>query len=177
MNYWLMKTEPETFSIDDLKRVKKEPWTGVRNYQARNNMKAMEVGDTVLFYHSSCPVPGIYGLGKVASLPYPDPTQFDKKSDYYDPKAKQDKPLWYLVDVAFVEKWSVPVTLAAMRANKKLATMVTLQPGSRLSVTPVTEKEFVSLESLEWNTIENMVIKWNHAFQTMVSPRFALDLA
>jgi predicted RNA-binding protein with PUA-like domain len=142
---WLMKTEPDTFSIDDLKRVKKEPWTGVRNYQARNYMRQMEIGDIVLFYHSSCAVPGIYGLGKVASLPYPDPTQFDIKSEYYDAKAKKDTPMWYLVDVAFVEKFAEPITLAQMRANKKLSSMITLQPGSRLSVTPVTKKEFVRI--------------------------------
>lgn len=143
--YWLMKTEPETFSIDDLKRVKKEPWTGVRNYQARNHMRAMHKGDIVLFYHSSCAVPGIYGLGKVASLPYPDPTQFDTKSDYYDAKATEGKPIWYLVDVAFVKKFKTPVTLAVMRANPNLKTMVTLQPGSRLSVTPMTTQEFAEI--------------------------------
>lgn len=147
MNYWLMKTEPDTFSIDDLKRVKKEPWSGVRNYMARNYIQQMTKGDTVLFYHSSCSVPGVYGLGKVASLPYPDPTQFDTKSQYFDPKSKKEKPMWYLVDVAFVEKWKEPVTLAQMRANPALKTMITLQPGSRLSVTPVTEKEFDTLTS------------------------------
>jgi predicted RNA-binding protein with PUA-like domain len=147
---WLMKTEPETFSIDDLKRVRKEPWSGVRGYQARNYMRdEMRVGDTVLFYHSSCPVPGIYGEASVVSLPYPDPTQFDAKSPYYDPKAKKDKPIWYLVDVAFVKKLETPITLAAIRANPKLKTMVILQPGSRLSITPVSEKEFVTLRGIE----------------------------
>ncbi len=140
-HYWLMKTEPETFGIEDLKRVKKEPWTGVRNYTARNYMRAMLPGDVVLFYHSSCAEPGIYGLGKVASLPYPDPTQFDTASQYYDAKASKERPIWYLVDVAFVKKFTKPVLLKDMRANPRLATMLTLQPGSRLSVTPVSDTE------------------------------------
>lgn len=142
MQYWLMKTEPDTFSIDDLERVGTEPWTGVRNFTARNFMKdQMQVGDTVLFYHSSCPVPGVYGVGKVSSKAYPDPTQFDKKGEYYDARASEEKPIWFLVDVSFVRKLAEPYTLAQMRANKELVEMVTLQPGSRLSVTPVTEDE------------------------------------
>ena len=141
--YWLMKSEPETFSIDDLKRVKKEPWSGVRGFQARNYMRdEMQPGDPILFYHSSCPIPGVYGVGRVASEAYPDPTQFDTKSPYYDPRATKAKPLWQLVDIAFVKKLKEPVTLAQMRANKKLAKMITLQPGSRLSITPVTAAEF-----------------------------------
>ncbi len=142
MAYWLMKTEPDTFSIDDLARAKREPWSGVRNFTARNFMKdSMRVGDTVLFYHSSCPVPGVYGVAKVASAAYPDPTQFDKKSEYYDARATEEKPLWFLVDVEFVRKLGTPYTLPMMRANKELVEMVTLQPGSRLSVTPVTDEE------------------------------------
>jgi len=142
MRYWLMKSEPDTFGIDHLKRVKVEPWSGVRNFTARNFMMSMEQSDIVLFYHSSCQEPGIYGLGKVAKLAYPDATQFDTKSPYFDKRAKKDKPLWYNVDVSFVEKWARPVLLTEMRANPKLTTMITLQPGSRLSVTPVTQKEF-----------------------------------
>jgi predicted RNA-binding protein with PUA-like domain len=141
--YWLMKTEPETFSIDDLAHKGKEPWTGVRNYQARNYMRdVMRAGDEVLFYHSSCPLPGVYGLAKIASLSYPDPTQFEQTSDYYDPKAKRDKPIWYLVDVAFVRKFKRPRLLSEIRHNKSLHTMVILQPGSRLSITPVSKSEF-----------------------------------
>lgn len=144
--YWLMKSEPDVFSIDDLARKKKEPWTGVRGYQARNYMRdEMHVGDTVLFYHSSCDIPGIYGLGKVASPPYPDPTQFDATSEYYDPKAKRDAPTWFLVDVAYVRKLKEPVTLESMRRNKKLKTMMILEPGTRLSITPVSPKEFATL--------------------------------
>ncbi|MBP6859941.1 MAG: EVE domain-containing protein [Candidatus Pacebacteria bacterium] len=140
--YWLMKTEPDTFSIDDLERVGTEPWTGVRNFTARNFMRdQMQVGDTVLFYHSSCAVPGVYGEAKVSSPSYPDPTQFDAKSEYYDKRASTEKPLWFLVDVEFVRKLDVPYTLAQMRANKELVEMVTLEPGSRLSVTPVTPEE------------------------------------
>jgi len=140
--YWLMKTEPDTFSIDDLARVGTEPWTGVRNFTARNFMKdQMQIGDAVLFYHSSCPVPGVYGEAKVASKAYPDPTQFDKGSEYYDARATEDKPLWFLVDVAFVRKLDAPYTLAQMRANKELVEMVALQPGNRLSVSPVTPDE------------------------------------
>ena len=143
MQYWLMKSEPDTFGIDHLEAAKVEPWSGVRNYQARNYMqREMRLGDTILFYHSSCPAPGIYGLARVASLPYPDPTQFDIKSDYFDPKARKDKPIWYLVDVAFVKKLQTPVTLAAMRANPNLRTMKILEPGSRLSITSVSEHEY-----------------------------------
>ncbi len=145
---WLMKTEPDTFGIDDLKRVKVEPWSGVRNFTARNFMMSMELADTVLFYHSSCPEPGIYGLAKVSKLAYPDASQFNKKSPYFDARSKEAKPLWYNVDVAFVEKWQHPVLLSALRANPKLQTMVTLQPGSRLSVTPVTQKEFTEIEKM-----------------------------
>ena len=99
--YWLMKTEPDTFSIDDLERVGVEPWNGVRNYQARNHMRAMRPGDGVFLYHSSCPVPGIAGLATVASEAYPDPTQFDRKSEYYDEKSNREDPRWSLVDVRF----------------------------------------------------------------------------
>jgi len=101
----------------------------------------MRVGDVVLFYHSSCKIPGIYGIGRVASKPYPDPTQFDKKSEYVDIKATKDKPIWYLVDVSYVSTLEDPLTLAEIRAIKKLSTMMILEPGSRLSITPVSQKE------------------------------------
>jgi len=138
-----MKSEPESYSIDHLKRDKKTPWSGVRNFQARNFMRDdMHAGDGVLFYHSSCAVPGVYGIGKVASKAYPDPTQFDSKSPYFDARATKDKPIWYLVDVAFARKLQAPVSITEMRANKKLSGMATFRKGSRLSVTPVTAEEF-----------------------------------
>jgi predicted RNA-binding protein with PUA-like domain len=141
--YWLMKSEPETYGIDHLKADKKTAWTGVRNFLARNYMRdEMRVGDPVLFYHSSCKVPGVYGVAKVASAPYPDPTQFDTKSDYFEPRATKEKPVWYLVDIAFVKKLKEPVTLTDIRANPKLKSMVILQPGSRLSITPVSPEHF-----------------------------------
>jgi predicted RNA-binding protein with PUA-like domain len=144
--YWLMKSEPESYSIDALKADKKTAWTGVRNFQARNFMRdEMQVGDGVLFYHSSCKVPGVYGVAKVTSAPYPDPTQFDSSSDYFEPRATKEKPVWYLVDIAFVKKLKVPVTLTEIRANSKLRAMALLQPGSRLSITPVASEHFAIL--------------------------------
>jgi predicted RNA-binding protein with PUA-like domain len=142
MNYWLMKSEPEDYSIDDLKRDKKAPWYGVRNYQARNFMQSMKQGDTVFFYHSSCDLTGIAGIGKVASNPYPDASQFDKKGKYYEPRATKEKPVWMLVDVAFVSKFKNVLTLTEIRNHKALGSMKLLQKGSRLSVSPVSEKEF-----------------------------------
>ncbi len=142
MAYWLMKAEPEEFSIDDLVRTKTVPWFGVRNYQARNYMRDhMQVGDDVLFYHSSCPEPGIVGLCKVSSAPYPDDTQFDKKSKYYDPKAARETPRWMLVDVKLVKKTRL-ISLAEMREAPALAEMITLKRGNRLSITPVTAGEW-----------------------------------
>lgn len=149
--YWLMKTEPDAFSIDDLARVGTEPWTGVRNYQARNNMRAMQVGDGVLFYHSSCDVPGIVGTAKVASVPYPDPTQFDRKSDYYDPKSTREEPRWQLVDVTFERKLRRTIALEEIRQHvDQLGEGFALtQRGSRLSVLPVTASQWKYLLSLE----------------------------
>ena len=143
--YWLMKSEPNSYSIDHLKKDGTTAWTGVRNFQARNFMREMKVRDGVLFYHSSCSVPGVYGIAKVASEPYPDKTQFDAKSPYYEPRAKKEKPVWDLVDIAFVKKFDTPVTLSDIRANKKLSEMVLLQKGSRLSVTPVTAEEYKTI--------------------------------
>ena len=139
--YWLMKSEPDECSIDDALAAPQAtvPWTGVRNYQARNFMRdAMQVGDGVLFYHSSCPEPGIAGVARVASAVYPDPTQFDPKSPYFDPKSTPDKPRWLLRDVK-AEKKTRLLSLAEMRATPALADMVVLQRGSRLSITPVNE--------------------------------------
>ncbi len=142
--HWLFKSEPDECSIDDAlaARGRITPWTGVRNYQARNLMRdAMREGDGVLFYHSSCEQPGIAGLAEIASAAYPDPTQFDRKSDYYDPKSRRDAPRWVAVDVRALKKTRL-VTIAALKAHKPLAKMVTLRPGNRLSITPVTAKEW-----------------------------------
>lgn len=150
MSYWLMKSEPDEFSIDDLVSAPKKttPWFGVRNYLARNYMRdAMKVGDGVLFYHSSCPEPGIAGLAKVSSTPYPDETQFDPRGKYFDPKATREAPRWMLVDVKLERKTRL-VTLAEMRAEKPLAKMVTLQRGNRLSITPVTPAEWKHVAKL-----------------------------
>jgi predicted RNA-binding protein with PUA-like domain len=144
MKYWLMKSEPDECSIDDVLAApgKKTPWSGVRNYQARNFMRdGMKVGDGVLFYHSSCPEPGIAGLAEVASAAYPDATQFDPKSDYYDAASARDNPRWVNVDVRAVRKIRL-VPLAELRKHKALAKMVLLRPGNRLSITPVTAAEW-----------------------------------
>jgi predicted RNA-binding protein with PUA-like domain len=144
MAYWLMKSEPDEFSIDDLVKAprKTTPWFGVRNYQARNFMRDhMRIGDGVLFYHSSCEVPGIAGVARVASKPYPDDSQFDPKSEYYDPKSKREEPRWMLVDVKLEKKTRV-MPLEEMRTYAELADMVVLKRGNRLSITPVTEREW-----------------------------------
>src|SRR5436190_11652775 len=133
MSFWLMKSEPDEFSIDDLAAAprKTTPWFGVRNYQARNYMRdAMRVGDGVLFYHSSCPEPGIAGIAEVASTSYPDATQFDPKSPYFDPKSKRDQPRWLLVDVKLAKKTRL-LGLEEMRSTPALADMVTLRRGNR----------------------------------------------
>jgi predicted RNA-binding protein with PUA-like domain len=144
MQFWLMKSEPDECSIDDVLAApgRKTAWSGVRNYQARNYMKdEMQVGDGVLFYHSSCPEPGIAGLAEVASAPYVDKTQFERKSDYYDPKSDPAKPRWFNVDVRAVRKTRL-ISLNEIRTQKALAKMVTLRPGNRLSITPVTPAEW-----------------------------------
>jgi predicted RNA-binding protein with PUA-like domain len=145
MNYWLMKSEPDVFSFPDLKsRPKKtEPWNGVRNYQARNFMRDdMKVGDLILFYHSSCEVPGVYGIAKVGSKPYPDSTQFDKKSEYYDPKATEENPRWFLVDVTFHKDLKHHVSLEELKKCDELKDMRLMQKGNRLSILPVAPEEF-----------------------------------
>jgi predicted RNA-binding protein with PUA-like domain len=142
MNFWLMKSEPDEASIEDLARAGTLPWTGVRNYQARNFMRdAMRVGDGVLFYHSSCPEPGIAGLAEVASRAYPDATQFDPASKYFDPKARPEEPRWLHVDVRWRETTRL-LSLAEMRQAPELASMQVLQRGSRLSITPVSPPEW-----------------------------------
>ncbi len=147
--YWLMKTEPTTFSIDDLQKKKREPWDGVRNYQARNFMRdEMKIGDLVLFYHSNAKPPGIAGLAKVCSKPYPDPTQFQPSSHYYDPKSSKEDPRWELVDVSFVKKFPNIIPLPKLRDFATLKDMALLQKGSRLSIQPVTKKEYDFIVSL-----------------------------
>jgi predicted RNA-binding protein with PUA-like domain len=144
VKYWLMKSEPDECSIDDVLAApgRITPWSGVRNYQARNFMRdEMQVGDGVLFYHSSCPQPGIAGLAEVASEPYPDAAQFDPKSDYYDSASKKNAPRWVNVDVRALRKIKL-IPLAELRRHKALSKMVLLRPGNRLSITPVTEAEW-----------------------------------
>ncbi len=146
-----MKSEPDVFSFEDLKKRpnKTEPWNGVRNYQARNFMRdEMKIGDLILFYHSSCEVPGVAGIAKVSSAPYPDATQFDAKSEYFDPKATKEAPRWFLVDVSFKEDLHKHVSLAELKSQKKLAKMRLLMPGNRLSILPVTKEEFEFIKAL-----------------------------
>lgn len=145
MKHWLMKSEPDVFSFKDLKSrpERTEPWNGVRNYQARNFMRdEMKKGDLILFYHSSCEVPGVAGIAEVSSAPYPDSTQFDKKSEYYDPKATIENPRWFLVDVSFHKDLKVHVSLEELKKNEKLRDMRLMQKGNRLSILPVTAFEF-----------------------------------
>jgi predicted RNA-binding protein with PUA-like domain len=144
MRYWLLKSEPDAYSIDDLARepTKTTGWTGVRNYQARNFMRdQMAVGDLAFFYHSNCDEPGIVGIVKVAKKAYPDPTQFDAKSKYHDPTSSSDDPRWLHVDVKFVKK-TPPVSLAELKKHRTLAKMRILQRGNRLSITPVDPAEW-----------------------------------
>jgi predicted RNA-binding protein with PUA-like domain len=144
MRYWLMKSEPDEASIDDALAAKNStlPWTGVRNYQARNFMRdQMQIGDGVLFYHSSCAEPGIAGIAEVASGSYPDPTQFDTKSAYYDPKSEREQPRWLLVDVRALKKTRL-ISLPELRSHPELEEMIILKRGNRLSITPVTKPEW-----------------------------------
>lgn len=145
MRYWLMKTEPGCFSIDDLAAApgQTSPWDGVRNYQARNFMRdGMSVGDQILFYHSVTN-PSVVGIARVASESYPDHTAWDPKDRHFDPKSTRERPLWFMVDVQFVEKFAHPVPLASLRGVRGLEKMELLKKGSRLSVMPVTEEEFM----------------------------------
>ncbi len=138
-----MKSEPDVFSIDDLAAKKTSLWDGVRNYQARNFMtQDMKVGDQVLFYHSNAEPPGIAGLAEVVSPAEPDPGQFDKKSEYFDPKASKEKPRWFCVRVGFKEKFNGIISLENLRAKKELKDMLVLKKGQRLSIQPVTAKEY-----------------------------------
>lgn len=148
--YWLMKSEPEVFSIDDLVRSPKRTtcWDGVRNYQARNFMRAMAVGDRVLFYHSNADPPAIVGIAEVVKEAYPDPTQFDKRDKHYDPDSTPSQPRWDMVDIRFVRKFAAPLTLDALRKEPQLAKMELLRRGSRLSVQPVRPAEWEHILTL-----------------------------
>jgi len=146
--YWLMKSEPSTFSIDDLAHAKNQTtqWEGVRNYQARNFMKnEMKKGDLAFFYHSSCPEPAIVGIVEIVKESYPDPTALDPQSDYYDPKSQSSTPRWFVVDVKLKKKLETPILLRQIKQNPTLQTMRLVQPGNRLSITPVSKKEWENI--------------------------------
>jgi predicted RNA-binding protein with PUA-like domain len=142
MRYWLMKSEPDAYSFEQLKKDSTTPWTGVRNHQARNNMMEMKLDDLAFFYHSSIAEPAAVGICKVVRTAYPDFTQFDRSSEYFDGRARQEKPIWLMVDVAYVEPLKHPVTLATMRAEPRLVAMPLLRRGQRLSVQPVMPHEW-----------------------------------
>ena len=147
-NYWLMKSEPDAYSIDDLERDGVEPWDGIRNYEARNTMRDdMKVGDGVLFYHSRVSPPVIVGTAEVASEPYPEHTQFDPESKYFDDKSSEEDPRWQLVDVKFVQKFDEPVTRTAMKKEPSLEEMIIFN-RIRLSITPVTEAEWKKIHEM-----------------------------
>jgi len=150
-NHWLMKTEPNTYSIDDLSNAKKQTtcWEGVRNYQARNLLRdEIKKGDRVLFYHSACKEPAVVGLAIVEKEGYPDTFAFDPKSKYYDEKSKPDQPTWFMVDIKLEKKFDHPVTLSELRDQASLTEMILLQKGSRLSVQPVKKTEFDKIVKL-----------------------------
>ncbi len=137
--YWLMKSEPDVYSIEDLKRDKQEIWDGVRNYQARNFLKTMQIGDLAFFYHSNTKVPGIVGLMKIIASNIPDPTQFDPKSQYFDPKSTPEAPRWQTVKVEFVESFSTVIPLTQLKQEFNSDEFLVVKKGNRLSVMPVTE--------------------------------------
>jgi len=149
--FWLMKSEPDAFSIDDLKSRpgKKSHWDGVRNYQARNYLRTMKKGDLVFFYHSSCDEPGIVGIAKVAKEAYPDHTAFDPDDPHFDPKSKADAPTWFMVDVKFVRKLKHTIGLAELKDVPALADFALVRKGNRLSVLPVTESQWTAILALE----------------------------
>lgn len=150
MQYWLMKSEPGEYSIDDLKKDKVEHWDGVRNYQARNMMRdQMKIGDLAFMYHSNCEEIGIVGIMTIHHEGYPDHTAFDKNDKHYDPKSDPNNPRWYMVDVKFKRKFKRTITLQELKQQKKLKDMALLRKGNRLSVMPVTEKEWNLIISLE----------------------------
>jgi predicted RNA-binding protein with PUA-like domain len=144
-----MKSEPDEFSIDDLARKKSEPWSGVRNYQARNYMREMRAGDGVFFYHSSCDEPGVVGIAEVATEAHPDPTQFDPKSDYFDAKSTRAEPRWSLVDVKYKRKLKRVIALTELKNRKELQGLALVRPGNRLSVLPVSKTQWEFILGLE----------------------------
>lgn len=151
MNYWLVKSEPAVFSIDDLAKCKNKTtcWDGVRNYQARNFIRdSMKTGDKVIFYHSSTEIPAAVGICEIVKEAYPDPTAFDPKSDHYDPKSKKESPSWFMFDIKIVKKFANEVSMKSIKENKKLANMRLLQKGNRLSVMPVTKDDFDEIEKM-----------------------------
>jgi len=148
-NYWLLKSEPNCYSIDDLKRDKKSVWSGVRNYQARNFIRDnMKKGDGVLFYHSNSNPSEVVGIAKILTNPFADPTVFEKRNEQYDQKSTIENPIWYAVDVGFVKKFKTPITLQKIKSDNSLKNMTVAQKGSRLSVMPVLQKHFHFFENL-----------------------------
>jgi len=150
MQYWLMKSEPDTYGIDDLERFGVDHWDGIRNYQARNFMRdGMQVGDQAFFYHSNCDEPGIVGIMEVAREAYPDHTAFDPEDKHFDDKSDPDKPRWFMVDVRLVRKLKRVITLRELKTYKTLANMRLVQRGNRLSIMPLTKKEWDFILKLE----------------------------
>lgn len=152
MNYWLMKSEPDEFGIEHLRDRpnQTEPWDGVRNYQARNMLRdQMQVGDLAFFYHSNCRPPGIVGIMEIVRAGYPDPTQFDPESDYYDPKSDPDNPRWYLVDVKFQRQFSRMITLEELKSQPQLTELAVVRRGNRLSICPVSKAEWDFIVAME----------------------------
>jgi predicted RNA-binding protein with PUA-like domain len=141
-NYWLLKTDAGCYNIDDLEKDNATSWTGIRNYQARNYIRAMKKGDKALFYHSSCAEPAIVGIAKIESEAYPDPTQFDQKDEHFDAKSKKEAPMWSTIDIVFLKKLEKPITLFNIKQKKQLDGMIIAQKGNRLSVTPVSLQNY-----------------------------------
>ncbi|PPD33690.1 MAG: EVE domain-containing protein [Methylomonas sp.] len=152
MNYWLMKSEPDVFGIDDLQQrpQQTEHWDGVRNYQARNMMRDdMKIGDQVFFYHSNCELPGIVGIAEVVKESYPDFTAFDPDDKHFDPKSHPDKPTWFMVDVKFVRKLKRTISLQELKLKPELTDLALVRRGNRLSINPVTQQQWTFILSLE----------------------------
>jgi len=150
MKYWLMKNEPEDYSIDDLKNDKTEPWDGIRNYQVRNMIRDdIKKGDHAFFYHSNCETPGIYGLMEICKESYPDNTAFNKKAKHYDKKSNPEAPTWLMVDVKFKRKLKKVISLTELKSHKKLSNMKVVQRGNRLSIMEVSKQDWIYILSLE----------------------------
>lgn len=150
MKYWLMKNEPEDYSIDDLKNDKTEPWDGIRNYQVRNMIRDdMKKGDQAFFYHSNCEAPGIYGIMEICKESYQDHTAFDRKAKHYDKKSRPGAPTWLMVDVKFKRKLRRTICLTELKSHKKLSDMRVVQRGNRLSITEVSKQDWLFILSLE----------------------------